>query len=426
MVLYNMAEFQTEYEDSTNAINSIVSTQLSSVLNWINIPGAMTKVSSSASGFAWGFNSSNNVYVCRLPCTGNWTQVPMENAGTILDITTDLTNVYVLGSALLTAPATNQGTWNRVPVPFSATQIFSTHTNIWAQDALNNKQKCPKPCMSANWIASADKDVMITSSSDSALYGKQADGSPVKTDENIQTEWSPIDGLDTKVSKLIGDVDKEALYGVDTTTNTFKFDGSQYGVATQGYAPLNLTIDPTSKQMWMTTTTSGNAGNIFTRLENPDYGTITNAIAPIDKSRDEVVSQISKAYSNQTEVMTINKQITDVVSYFKNMFKLDGDTGKKGINQAGHIQDQIRETQSQLDQISTIQPLLQQLIILLVVALFAYVFLSTIFGAITNIIVLVMIGIGMFYIMNLSNGQSTVSSSPTTSTSPTSSATATM
>lgn len=420
-----MAEFQTEYEDSTNAINSIVSTQLSSVLNWINIPGAMTKVSSSASGFAWGFNSSNNVYVCQLPCSGNWTQVDIENAGTIHDITTDLTNVYVLGSVLLTAPATNQGQWNRIPVPFSATTIFSTHTNIWAQDALNNKQKCPKPCMSANWIASADKDVTITSASDSALYGKQADGSPVKTDENIQSGWSPIDGL-AKVSKLIGDVDKEALYGVDTATNTFKFDGTQHGVATQGYAPLNLTIEPTTKQMWMTATTSGDKGNIFTRLENPDYGTVINAIAPIDKSRDQVVSQISKAYSNQTEVMTINKQITDVVTYFKNMFKLDRDTGKNGLNQSGHIQDQIRDTQSQLDQISNIQPLLQQLIVILLIALIAYVLLSSILGAITNLIVLGIIGAGMFYIMNLSNGQSTVSTSSFSSTASTTPATATL
>ena len=401
-----MAEFQTEYEDSTNAINSIVSTQLSSVLNWINVPGAMTKVSSSASGFAWGFNSSNNLYVCQLPCSGSWTQVDIskENAGTIQDITTDLTNVYLLGSnVLLTAPATNQGQWNIVPVPFSATKIFSTHTNIWAQDALNNKQKCPKPCMSANWIASGEKTVTITSSSDSSLYGKAADGSAMKTDENIQTGWSPIDGL-AKVSMLVGDVDQDALYGVDMSSNPFKFDGTQQPLTTQGYAPLNLTVDPTSKQMWMTTTTSGDKGNIFTRLENPDYGTVINAIAPIDKSRDQVVSQITKAYSNQTEVMTINKQITDVINFFKKMFKLDGDTGKKGAEQSSQIQYKIRDTQAQLDQITNIQPILQQLIVILLVALLLYVMLSSIFGAITNVIVLGVIGAGMFYIMNLSNG----------------------
>jgi len=401
-----MAEFQTEYEDSTNAINSIVSTQLSSVLNWINVPGAMTKVSSSAGGFAWGFNASNNVYICRLPCSGSWTQVDItkENAGTIQDITTDLTNVYILGSnVLLTAPATNEGVWNTIPVPFSATKIFSTHTNIWAQDGLNNKQKCPKPCMSSNWIASTEKAVTITSSSDSALYGKSADGSAVKTDENIQSGWTPIDGL-AKVSTLIGDADKEALYGVDTSSNTFKFDGTQHPVTTQGYAPLNLTIEPTSKQMWMTATTSGDKGNIFTRLENPDYGTITNAIAPIDKSRDQVVSQITRDYNNQTEVMTVNKQITDVVNYFKKMFKLDKDTGKKGLDQSSNVQEKIRDTQSQLDQITSIQPLLQQLIIVMFVALLAYVMLSSIFGAITNLLVLGVIGAGMFYIMNLSNG----------------------
>jgi len=257
--------------------------------------------------------------------------------------------------------------------------------------------------MSANWIASGEKDVTITSSSDSSLYGKAADGSAMKTDENIQSGWSPIDGL-AKVSMLVGDVDQEALYGVDMSSNPFKFDGTQQPLTTQGYAPLNLTVDPTSKQMWMTTTTSGDKGNIFTRLENPDYGTVTNAIAPIDKSRDQVVSQITKAYSNQTEVMTINKQITDVVNYFKKMFKLDGDTGKKGAEQSSQIQYKIRDTQAQLDQITNIQPILQQLIVILFVALLLYVMLSSIFGAITNVIVLGVIGAGMFYIMNLSNG----------------------
>jgi len=49
-----MATFQTEYEDTTNTIDSIVSSQLSSVLNFVNIPGGLTKIVSSAAGFALG------------------------------------------------------------------------------------------------------------------------------------------------------------------------------------------------------------------------------------------------------------------------------------------------------------------------------------------------------------------------------------
>ena len=413
-----MADFLSEYESSTNTIDNIVSSQLSSVLNWVNIPGAMTKVSASASGFVWGFNSSNQIYVCQMPCTGSWIQVDISkySIGTIIDITTDLTNVYVLGTGnMLIAPATNQGVWNMIPVPFSATAIFSTHSYIWAQDGANNKQKCPKPCMSSNWIASPEKDVTITSSSDTSLYGKTSTGSAVKTDENIQSGWSPIDGLaDVKISSLNGNVDNSALYGVDQSSNLFKFDGTTHPVATQGYAPINLSIEPQTKQMWMTTSTAGDKGNIFNRLENPDYTTITNAIAPLDKSRDEVVDDVQKAYSNQTTLMVINKQITDVVNYFKNMFKIDRNTAKQGDSQSKHIQDQIKDTQSQLDQINFIQPIIQQLIILLFLVLLAYFMLSSILGSLVNIIVILGLVIGVYYIMNFSgsnsNGESTFSS----------------
>jgi len=410
MGLYNMADFLSEYESSTNTIDNIVGSQLSSVLNWVNIPGAMTKVSSSASGFVWGFNSSNQIFACQMPCSGSWVPIDISKypIGTILDITTDLTNVYVLGTGnMLVAPATNQGVWNMIPVPFSATSLFSTHSYIWGQDATNNKQKCPKPCMSANWIASPEKDVTITSSSDTSLYGKTSTGAAVKTDENIQSGWSPIDGLaDVKISTLNGNIDNSALYGVDQSSNLFKFDGTSHAVPTQGYTPINLTIEPQTKQMWMTTSTAGDKGNIFSRLENPDYTTITNAVAPLDKSRDQVVKDVQNAYSNQTTLMVMNKQITDVVSYFKNIFKIDKNTGKQGESQSKHIQDQIKETQTQLDQINAIQPIIQQLIILLFGVLLLYIMLSSLLGSILNIAVIGMLCVGVYYVMNFSGSNS--------------------
>jgi len=294
-----------------------------------------------------------------------------------------------------------------IPVPFSATSLFSTHSYIWGQDATNNKQKCPKPCMSANWIASPEKDVTITSSSDTSLYGKTSTGAAVKTDENIQSGWSPIDGLaDVKISTLNGNIDNSALYGVDQSSNLFKFDGTSHAVPTQGYTPINLTIEPQTKQMWMTTSTAGDKGNIFSRLENPDYTTITNAVAPLDKSRDQVVKDVQNAYSNQTTLMVMNKQITDVVSYFKNIFKIDKNTGKQGETQSKHIQDQIKETQTQLDQINAIQPIIQQLIILLFGVLLLYIMLSSLLGSILNIAVIGMLCVGVYYVMNFSGSNS--------------------
>ena len=163
-------DFQNEYDTATDGINTIVTTQLSSSLQWSNIPGTLVKSSSSAAGYVWGYNSINLIYVCQLPCTGNWVQIDTSqwNLSSVLDLTTDSTNVYILVSTtdgktvLYSNSATNTGTWNMIVVPFSATNLFPTNTYIWAQDKSNNKQKCPKPCTMANWIASSENKIKIT------------------------------------------------------------------------------------------------------------------------------------------------------------------------------------------------------------------------------------------------------------------------
>lgn len=389
-----------EYESSTNAINSILTQP---VLDWANIPGSLTKVSSSASGFAWGY-SGGSLYRCELPCTGNWKQVEID-CSEILDIDTDDINVYVLG--LKTGGATYLFTSSSYPqfveiqVPFAANKIFSTHTYIWAQDNGGNKQKCPKPCMMNNWIKSDDTSVLITSSSDANLYGS-LNGNAYKTDENMQSKWSPIVGLEgIPIDSIMGKGDSSAIYGIDAYSKVFKFDGTKTEpVDTQGYKAYSLSIEPISKQLWMTTVEPGNTGNIFNRLANPDYTTISNEIYPLDKSRDQLVDQIKIDYSNETTSMVINKQVTEVIDYFKKMFSLDKNTGKKGKQQASELQQNIKETQIKIDQLTIIQPLIFSFIVLLLIV--AVVFI------ISPILSLVILIIGIFFIISTGNGKSSI------------------
>lgn len=404
-----MASFLADYEDATNTIDNVVSTQLSSVMNWTNIPGNLSKVVSSAAGFAWGFDGSANVWICQLPCTGNWSSVDISQfkLTSILDIVTDNTTVYILGTSgttlLLSAPASNTGTFTQIQVPFDANEIFSTHSFIWAQDASNVKQRCAKPCTMANWSSNPDVTVKITSSSDSSLYGIDSKGTAMKSDEGLQTAWSPISDLaEVQVQNVIGDADTLGLYGLDKTSTLFKVqNGSMIPQPTQGYSPSHLSIDPVSKQMWMTSDTPGQYGNIFTKLENPDYSTITNTIQPLDKKRDEIVSDVTKEYNTQTEVMTVNKQVSDVVTYFKRMFNLDKDTGKKGKVQASHLEEQIRSTQVQLDLINKTQPLIQKFLILLAIVAAIYI-VGTFLGWVLHIIATVVLIGGAIYIMKFS------------------------
>lgn len=406
-----MTDFQSEYIDSTKTIDDIVSTQVSSVLTWSNIPGGLTKVVSSSAGFAWGYNGNNQVWSCKLPCSGDWSYIDLSSfkISSIQDLIVDDNDVYILITtdtgthSMVVGPASTSGSWNPISLPFAATHLFSTHTFIWAQDASNVKQRCAKPCTMSNWIKVSDTSVKITSSSTSSLYGVDSKGNAMKSDETLQTGWSPISGLSSsKFSSIIGDVDDSNLYGLDTTSKLLKYDGKQIQpVDIQGYTPANITIDPTSREMWMTTQTSGPLGNVFKRLESPDYTSILNNVNPLDRKRDEIVSDVEKEYSNQTNVMTVNKQVNDVVTYFKRIFNLDRSVAPKANAQAGHLQEQIKQTQTQLDNIHSLQPLIQKLVYLLLVVSAIYIIGSS-FGEIIHLIALIVLSVGFYYILKSS------------------------
>jgi len=411
-----MADFQSEYEQTTNTIDSLVTTQLSPVTSWVTVPGALTKTSSSPMGFVWGFNSENIIYKCQLPCTGNWQAVDVSqfNVTSVLDITTDNSNVYVLTlnssseTLLLINSATGTAVWNMNKIPFPATSIFSTHTYVWAQDSSNNKQRCPKPCIMSNWMAVPDKSVSISSSSETSLYGRDVNSVGMKSDETLQTGWTPITGLtNTKLSSIYGQLDQDELYVVDTSSRLLKCEGSctdtsnVVPVDTSGYAPANISADPVSKQLWMTSTSSSNVGNIFTKLSSPDYSSIMNSISPIDNTRDTIVGNVVNAYTTQTDVMTVNKQVQDVVSFFSKMFGTGNDTAKLMNDQSSRLQNEIRSTQQNLDKLSANQPLIENLIILLLLVWLVYMFGSFLGSLIHWAAIVILLG-GFYYIINFS------------------------
>lgn len=398
-------DFQNEYDTATGGINTIVTSQLSSSLQWANIPGALIKSSASAAGYVWGYNSTNTVFICQAPCTGNWTIIDTSswNLASVLDLTTDSSNVYILVSTtdgktvLYTNSATNTGSWNMVIVPFSATAIFPTHTYIWAQDTSNNKQKCPKPCTMTNWIANPENKIKITSSSDTSLYGVDASGNAVKTDENIQTGWTGISGLTgLKLMNVIGQSDKTALYGIDTSSKTYRCEGDCTTTQevdpldTGGYMPLNMTADSSGKSIWMTGTTSGNAGNIFNRLDKADYTTIMNNVNPLEQNREKVVSQVEDAYSQQTNLMVANKQITDVVNFFTKFFKFDKQNVDQDNSNISAYRDKVVRTQAQIDKLNSTEPVIQKLLMLVGLVIVIYL-AGSFLGGFTHMIALIIL-----------------------------------
>lgn len=394
-------DFQNEYDSTTSGLNEIVSSQLTSNLQWSNVPGGLVKASSSAAGYVWGFSSQNNIYVCQLPCTGNWGLVDTSkwNISSVLDITTDATNVYILlmtisgNTTIYTNSATNAGAWNIIPLTLPAKNIFSTNTYIWIQDGSNNKQKCAKPCTTGNWVVSPENKVTITSSSDSTLYGTDSLGNAVKTDENIQSPWSPISGLaGISLKSVFGQADSTALYGVDKNSKAYRCEGdctipdNLDPLDTGGYMPLNMVPDPSSKSIWMTATTSADKGNIFNRLDKSDYSAIMNNITPLDQQRSKIVEDVEHEYTKQTQLMIVNKQLSSVVDFFKSIFKTDTGAVQHDKNEISRLEDKIKGSQESIDQINTIKPIIQSLLFVLVAVVIVYIVGSNVLGQFVHVV----------------------------------------
>jgi hypothetical protein len=505
-----MTDFQSAFDTNTRGIDTTLTTQLSSVQQWANIPGALVKASSSSAGYAWGFNSVNQVYVCQQPCTGQWQMVdikqlappqpsslgymsgpwirgniPITNANvddqgstvyisfespytkvvrsdgvskfyigpnsdyspgnwnsysttpsgaykvslnptqnspavTMLDIATDETNVYLLftsgsSTSIASKTANNQTDWSVIQAStpqFTPTTLFSTHTYIWLQGASNQKVKIPKPITMTNFMPVGDVTVKITSSSSSALYGIDASGNAMKTDETLQTGWAPIAGLQGKqVSSLVGDLDQSGLFAINATgVSECEGDCSTPKISTlntQGYMPLYLTGDPSTKQLWMTSSTPGVAGNIFNRIANPDYSSISGSIAPLDKNRDGVVTDVTKNYTQQTQVMTVNQEL----SMFKSLFtQLFGDATKAqndANTRISQVEADLQRKKKSLEQLNSVQPTIQKFVVTLAVTALVYAIFSP-FGWYVHGVALVVLVIGIYLTLNNDVNLSTV------------------
>jgi len=417
-----MTDFQSAFDTSTNSINSTVTTQLSSVQAWSNVPGTLTKVVSSAAGYLWGYDSTFNVWKCTAPCTGNWVKIDTkpQTYGQVRDIALDDNTVYILifnqtanTCSLSFGPANGQSALSNISVPIVATNIFSTHTYLWCQDSKSGtKYKLPKPVSMANWLSVSDTEI-ITSSSPTALYGiMKATGRAVSTNESLTSDWSPISGLyGINNAKIIGDNDPMTeIYVIDPLSKVYKCEGGcsskeqlqPFDVGS--YTPLNITGDPSNSQVWMTTTTNSQQGNIFNKIEKTDYSTILNVVNPLDKKRNDVVDDATKQYTQQSDIMEANSMLT----LFKNSLdqflkQIIPQTTNKAEYQA-EIQKLQADTQyksAQLDQMQFLYPILLKLILSLIVAILTY-FIFGFLGSYVNIVVVGVLCVGIY--LSLNNG----------------------
>jgi hypothetical protein len=385
-----------EYDTLTEQLNNLISTEVSADAAWNAVPGGLDKVSTSSLGFAWGIGSGK-VWICQLPCTGNWKAVDLP--GSLLDITTDDSKVYVLFNdgqvKLAMKSANNIDDWIIVNGITGMTNIISTSSYVWSQIG-TQKWKLPKPGTTGNWIQASDASaVTITSGSSTSLYGVDAAGNPMKSDESLQSAWSTIPEFGAKYTSIVGNADQTALYGVDPGGNVSRcINGDCSKVNTQGYVPQNLTVEPVSKQLWMTTTKPGDSGNIFSRNDSPDYSNILQSVQPVDKQRDAVVQEVNSKYNETTAATMMSKQLQMIRKILEGMF--DFKPKEQNAAQQKTINGELSSIHEQIEQLKITLPIVQK--VLVVVGVTAVVYLGSGFiGEWTHVVALGVFVSGLYF-----------------------------
>jgi len=381
----------SEFDQITDTIDNTISTQLSSVNSWTNIAGSLSKISSSLAGYVWGFSSSK-LFKCQLPCSGNWIEVPLSNQ-TILDITTDESNVYVLtvDGIVHIGSATGQGEFLPIKTPITASSIFVTHTYLWIQSGTGEKRKCAKPCTTANWIDIPKDTVLITSANDTSLFGKDASGKLYKSDEHLQSGWTEIPKI---TQTTILNADDSGIYGIDTNQHLIFCSGQDCSpIDTSGYVPASLS--KTKNELWMTTQDPASKGNVFWKLENPDYTSIMNTLTPLDKRRTEIVRDVQQEQKEQDMVSQIQEKVNQIKDFMTKVFQDLGKDRENSDSAIKNLEKKIDQTQGEFSSITSIQPVLEKLFLtILAVGLLYLVFGFA--GPIVHSVALVILCVGFY------------------------------
>jgi hypothetical protein len=388
-----------DYSTLTDQINSLITSETKK--DWVNIPGGLDKVSESSSGAAWGIGAGK-LYVCLLPCTGQWIleEIPDSSPDLkILDFTTDDSLVYVLwnlvdslgnnNTGLTTKNGNNSGEWSRSTLAPQLTKLFNTSSYIWGQSG-KQKYKLAKPGTTGNWITVADtSDVTITSASSTSLYGVDSKGVAYKTDEALQSTWTPIPQFKGVFTGILGEQDQSGIYGI--SNNQLQKCVGEDCETIPLQSPIQ-TLSPNSKHLWMTSTTQGNLGNIYMQdIQDPDLIRDTQSL---NDQRDTLVENTKSQYEVATYYNVMSKQLTDLQKMLSGLI-----TNKKIDTKP--LETSLKGAQGTTQQLESALPRLLQILIIIVLIILVYL-CSGMLGFMTHYIAFVVFIGGIYFV--LSNG----------------------
>jgi hypothetical protein len=231
------------------------------------------------------------------------------------------------------------------------------------------------------------------------LYGVDANGKAMVTDEAMQSAWAVIPEFGGKYTAIYGEADQTALFGIDDSNSLKRcLNGKCRGVDTQGYTPQNITIEPTTKQMWMTTTAPGKSGNIFNQPLSNDYTDILKTVQPIDVKRDQVVDKAEIQFDQSTYSGIMSKQFGMLKKMLAELFSIKPAASHEKDQK--RIQKKIDNTEYELRVLKDVIPIVQKMLIVLAMTVCVYAG-SDYLGSATHLLALaVLVGGIVFFATN--------------------------
>lgn len=438
-----------QYTESTNNINTYVSTQLGTFGMWQNVPGILSQVQASTAGYVWGVNDLNMIYFCKAPCTGgDWIQVAPPTEFTIQSIQSlqvDGQSVYLLATtsegkqAVSVRSVDGSGSWRILDASTLSPDVFTsmgvTNTFIWIsgkQPSTNQPAtyRCTKPCTTNAWIPDPSVPVSFTAMSSSGpnLYGvgvNPGTGKPaVYSSPEAATNLQPMVAFSgITPASVNGQSDQTNLYVVDATNKLYgctppcSSSNDVYVVGTQGYNPIQSqnSVSVANNNVWMVTGNRATNGNIFQRLDLPDATTILQQVADLDAPRQNAIQQIKNEYNAQTTTLGAQKEVETAIGIVQDALQTDEqrlNTTRERSKLKREIQQVADQKQGYLNKLYPIQILAMTLLVSALVYGILGSFLPA--QAIQGIVaLLVSIGFGAtiyFAVTNKSDGKSAVQS----------------